>query len=103
VRLPENYRPVSLTSQVSKLFESILRDRIVHHLKANACFGSLNTCSGGENPALPTCLRFLIVTGSMDEGEAVDVVFLDLAKAFDKVPHQRLIKKLKTQGIEEIC
>jgi len=34
----------------------------------------------------------------VDEGEAVDVVFLDLAKAFDKVPLQRLIKKLKTHG-----
>jgi len=43
-----------------------------------------------------SCLTNLLldrVTGSVDEGEAVD-------KAFDKVPHQRLIKKRKTHGFE---
>jgi len=35
----------------------------------------------------------------MDDGEDVDVIFLDFAKAFDKVPHQRLLCKLDSHGI----
>jgi len=39
------------------------------------------------------------VTGCVDSGENVDVVFLDFAKAFDKVPFKRLMLKLKAHGI----
>ncbi len=35
----------------------------------------------------------------MDEGSPVDVMYLDFQKAFDKVPHQRLILKLKSHGM----
>ena len=35
----------------------------------------------------------------MDEGFCVDIIFLDLAKAFDKVPHKRLLEKLRKHGI----
>jgi len=35
----------------------------------------------------------------MDSGNSIDIVFLDFAKAFDKVPHHRLILKLESQGI----
>ena len=35
------------------------------------------------------------ITKWVDEGSPVDVIYLDLQKAFDKVPHQRLILKLK--------
>ena len=34
-----------------------------------------------------------------DEGSPVDIIYLDFQKAFDKVPHQRLLHKLKAQGI----
>ena len=39
------------------------------------------------------------VTGCVDSGEDVDVIFMDFAKAFDKVPHIRLNRKLQSHGI----
>ena len=39
------------------------------------------------------------ITEWVDQGEVVDVVFLDFAKAFDKVPHQRLLLKVASLGI----
>ena len=39
------------------------------------------------------------VTKLVDEGSPVDIIYLDFKKAFDKVPHQRLLLKLKAHGI----
>ena len=51
-----------------------------------------------------SCLTNLLhcmeeVTSIMDEGDSADVLYLDFAKAFDKVPHQRLIRKVESLGI----
>ena len=52
-----------------------------------------------------SCLSNLIeffegVTKKVDEGSAVDVVYMDFSKAFDKVPHGRLLHKVKSHGIQ---
>jgi len=39
------------------------------------------------------------VTKAVDEGKSVDIFYLDFAKAFDKIPRQRLLKKLREKGI----
>ena len=40
------------------------------------------------------------VTSCVDTGGNVDIVFLDFAKTFDKVPHKRLILKMRNHGIQ---
>ena len=42
------------------------------------------------------------VTKWVDVGSPVDIIYLDLKKAFDKVPHQRLLFKLKAHGIGNV-
>ena len=87
---PENYRPVRLTSVVCKLLETLIRDHMVeflvkHNLINTFQYGFLK--QGQE------------ITKWVDYGSPVDVVYLDFQKAFDKVPHQRLLLKLKAHGI----
>lgn len=96
-----NYRPISLTSVVCKTFERIVRDRIVDHLESNNLL--LNSQHGFRRRR--SCLTNLIeffegVTDCFDRTKAVDVIYLDFQKAFDKVPHQRLIAKLNAHGIQ---
>ena len=52
-----------------------------------------------------SCLTNLLtymegVTRMLDEGKNVDIIYLDFAKAFDKVPHHRLIDKVASMGVE---
>ena len=96
----ENYRPVSLTSQICKIFESIIRDSIMHHLESNNMINDSQHGFRKGRSCLTNLLTFLDkVTGCIDTGKSVDVIFLDFAKAFDKVPHRRLLIKLKSHGI----
>ena len=90
---PENYRPVSLTSAVCKLLETLIKDHMVaflvkHNLINTSQHGFLKARSCLTNP-----------TKWVDDGLPVDVVYLDFHKAFDKVPHQRLLIKLNAHGI----
>jgi len=75
--------------------ESIIRDNLVHHLESNILINNL------QHGFLLTNLLGILdkVSGCVDSGENVDVVFLDFAKAFDEVPFKRLILKLKSHGM----
>ena len=99
--MAENYRPISLTSQVCRLFETLMRDEIVRHLEDKCLlFDSQHGFRRGRS-CLSNLLTFMDkATESIDAGENFDVAFLDFAKAFDKVPHKRLMKKLKCHGID---
>ena len=95
---PENYRPVSLTSVVCKLLETLIRDHMVEFLVKH------NLIHTSQFLKARSCLTNLLcffeeIIKWVDEGSPVDVVYLDFQKAFDKVAHQRLILKLKAHGI----
>ena len=96
----ENYRPVSLTSQICKMFEALVRDALVGYLEANGLIRASQHGFRKGRSCLTNLLRFLDeVTDGLDGGGSVDVIFLDFAKAFDKVPHERLLRKMEAYGI----
>ena len=98
---PGNYRPVSLTSVVGKIMESLIRDQLVEHMMTNNLF-----CDA-QHGFVPgrSCMTQLLIslerwTELLDGGDPVDVIYLDFRKAFDTVPHRRLLKKLEAYGIK---
>ena len=95
-----NYRPVSLTSVICQLLETIIRDHMMDFLVKHKL---INTSQHGFLKAR-SCLTNLLcffeeITKWVDDGSPVHVIYLDFQKAFDKVPHQRLILKLKSHGM----
>jgi hypothetical protein len=97
---PENYRPVSLTSIVCKTMEKIVRDSIIDHLNANNFFSDYQHGFMHGRSCASNLLAVLDAwTDAIDQGMPIDVIYLDLAKAFDKVSHNKLLIKLKAYGI----
>ena len=98
--LPVNYRPVSLTNHLTKIFERVLRRQIVGHLDAQ---GLMNKTQHGFRSRFSTITQILTYYDSvltmLEEGCPVDAIYLDFSKAFDKVDHRILMKKLESLGI----
>ena len=77
-----------------------MRDQVIEFLESNQLIKDSQHGFKKGGSCLTNLLSFLDkVLYSVNEGYPIDVVFLDLAKAFDKAPHQRLLKKLKKHGI----
>jgi len=96
---PNNYRPVSLTSVPCKIMESIIKDNMISVLERNQ---TISRCQHGFMKGR-SCLTNLLEsleqwTHALDQGYGVDVLYLDYRKAFDSVPHKRLLYKLSTLG-----
>ena len=88
----------------SKLMEIIIRDKLMSFLEENIMIN--NTQHGFRNKR--SCLTYLLdfyndVFNMYDETKAVYIIYLDFQKAFDKIPHNRLLKSIVTWHSWELC
>lgn len=95
-----NFRPISLTSVPGKLLESIIKDRVVAFLDKHKLINESQHGFRAGRSTVTNLLEFYHqILQSLDNSGAVDIVFLDFKKAFDKVPHRRLLAKVRALGI----
>ena len=90
---PDNYRPVSLTSVCYKIMEKVIRRQLFDFLRQN---NILSDKQYGFLSGRSTTIQLLKAlddwTAELDKGYEVDIVYIDLQKAFDSVPRKKTIE-----------
>lgn len=91
----DNYRPISLTCTSCKLLEHIVNKQLISFMEDK---GILSPNQHGFRKGLSTTTQLIEcyheISGYVNNRLQVDAIFIDLSKAFDRVPHRKLIKVL---------
>ena len=96
-----NYRPISLTSAICKILESLIKEMIVEHLTRHQLLNKSQHGFMNGRSCSTNLLEFLeTIILNMDNGVATDIVYLDFDKAFDKVPIKKLLMKVKSLNVD---
>ena len=97
----ENYRPISLTCIACKVLEHIVHSHVMKFLEAN---NILVDSQHGFRQKRSTVTQLLStiheISSSLNQKKTSHLAILDFTKAFDKVPHERLLLKLFHYGID---
>ena len=97
---PNNYRPISLTCVLCRVLEYIIVDNLLHHFLT---FNLVSDNQFGFLPGRSSCsqLQYAINKWFLcyDSGDNMNIVYTDIAKAFDSVCHSKLISVLSSLGI----
>ena len=98
--LASNYRPVSITSIICKCMERNIRNRIIECMKDNCLFSQNQYGFISGRSTVVQLIKVLDNWASgLDNENYTDAKHMDFKKAFDKVPHKRLINKLDSHNI----
>ena len=97
---PQNYRPIALTSIIGKVMEQIIVQHVTNHLDHHDIIrGSQHGFRRGRSTVTNLLAYLEDLTKAVDQGKNVDVLYIDFARAFDKVPHRKLISKVRGVGL----
>ena len=95
-----NYRPISLTSIICRIMESIIREEVIEHMKKHNLFSDKQYgFISGRSTSLQLLKVLDLWTQILDNGGQIDIIYMDFMKAFDQVPHRRLVGKIESYGI----
>ena len=98
--LPENYRPISLTSIASKMMEHIITSHLMNFAESNKLLFKNQHGFRKHRSCEKQLIEFVSdIANQLDQGLQTDACVLDFSKAFDKVNHQKLLSKLATLGV----
>lgn len=102
--LIENYRPISLLSSFSKIFEKVIYTRILDFFRSCNLFNSFQHGFVGGKSVETAIYSFTEeVLDALERGELACGLFLDLSKAFDRLNHSLLLAKLYRYGIRGVA
>ena len=93
--LPSNYRPISLLPSTLIIFEKILSYYLLYYLRSNKLlcteqYGFL----AGRSTELQLIEFYRNISRATNHSFNTDIIYIDMAKAFDKVCHSKLLKKI---------
>ena len=98
-----NYRPISLLSNIDKIFEKLIHSRVVKFLDQNNCLFNHQYGFRKKHSTIHALVNLTeLIRANMDKGIYSCGIFIDLKKAFDTVDHEVLQTKLKHYGIRGV-
>ena len=97
---PDNYRPVSLTPVIAKIFEKIIKKSVEEHVTREQILSNQQHGFRKGRSTSSNLLQFTNDIANMaNEASSISIIYTDLRKAFDGVPYDLLVYKLSKYGI----
>ena len=96
----DNYKPISLLNNFSKIYEKIMASRLTKYIEENGLLSPSQYGFRKNHSTMYPIVHFMnTVSSALNKKHHVIAIFCDLRKAFDPVDHKVLLKKLKKIGL----